>query len=446
MLRREAFGITALSAMNVMGANDRVRVGLIGCGGRGRYVSRLMREAPGVEFAGVADVYEKNVNAAREWAGAGCQAHADFRQMLERKDIDAVLVATPDHWHATATVLACAAGKDVYTEKPLAHNIREGRAMVQAARRYNRVVQAGMQHRSSPHFAEAAEVVQSGKLGKVHFVRVWNYINMIPRGIGRQLDEPVPHGLNWDMYCGPAPLVHYNRKRFLSTYRWFWDYSGGYITDYGTHRLDTVHQIMGVNAPKTAVATGGRFALDDAGEMPDVLTVTYEYPGFVMIYEGINVNGYGLGVRTPGMKYYNARGPLDRPNGMAFYGTNGTLLADRVGYEIMPELSSSGWPPPAAGEPEYRMERRSMNTTDATGLHARSFIDCVRSRNRPAADIEVGHRSTIIPHLGNISYKTGLKLKWDAAREDFDNQPEASKLLGRTPRKPWDLIASTPLL
>ena len=445
MLRRDVIGLAAFSAANVMGANDRVRVGLIGCGGRGRYVSRLMREAPGVEFVGVADVYETNANAAREWAGPGCQAHADFRQLLDRKDIDAVLVATPDHWHAAATVLACAAGKDVYTEKPLAHSIREGRAMVQAARRYNRIVQAGMQHRSSPHFAEAAEIVQSGKLGKVHFVRVWNYINMIPRGIGRVVDEPAPTGLNWDMYCGPAPLVPFNRKRFLTTYRWFWDYSGGYITDYGTHRLDTVHQIMGVDAPRTAVATGGRFALTDAGEMPDVLTVTYEYPGFVLIYEGINVNGFGMGVRTPGMRYYNARGPLDRPNGLAFYGTNGTLMADRVGYEILPELTASGWPPPPAAEPEFRMERRQMNTTDATGLHARSFIDCVRSRKRPAADIEAGHRSTIIPHLGNISYKTGLKLKWDSVREDFDNQPEATKLLSRTPRKLWDLIPPTPL-
>ncbi|HEY3444239.1 MAG TPA: Gfo/Idh/MocA family oxidoreductase [Paludibaculum sp.] len=445
MLRREALGIAALSAANVMGANDRVRMGLIGCGGRGRYVSRLMKEAPGVEFVGVADVYETNANSAREWAGGACEAYGDFRRLLDRKDIDAVLVATPDHWHAAATVLTCASGKDVYTEKPLSHNIREGRAMVQAARRYNRIAQAGMQHRSSPHFAEAAELVQSGKLGKVHFVRVWNYINMIPRGIGRSLDEPAPSGLNWDMYCGPAPLAPYNRKRFLSTYRWFWDYSGGYITDYGTHRLDTVHQIMGVDAPRTAVATGGRFALADAGEMPDVLTVTYEYPGFVMIYEGINVNGLGMGIRTPGMRYYNARGPLDRPNGMAFYGTNGTLLADRVGYEVLPEMSASGWPPAASGEAEFRMERRQMNTTDATGLHARSFIECVRSRKRPAADIEAGHRSTIIPHLGNISYKTGLKLKWDSVREDFDNQPEATKLLGRTQRKPWDLIALTPL-
>jgi predicted dehydrogenase len=176
--------------------------------------------------------------------------------------------------------------------------------------------------------------------------------------------------------------------------------------------------------------------------MPDVLTVTYEYPGFVLVYEGINVNGFGAGVRSAGMRYYNARGPYDRPNGIAFYGTNGTLMADRVGYEIFPELASSSWPAQPAGgaAPQFRMDRKQMNTTDATGLHARAFVDAVRGLRKPAADIEDGHRSTTVPHLGNISFKTGLKLKWDAVREDFDHQPEASKLLLRPARKPWNLI------
>jgi predicted dehydrogenase len=432
--------MTALSAARVAGANERVNVGLIGCGGRGRYVARFMKEG-GAEFVAVADVYEKNASSAQVWAGSSCAAHSDFRRLLEDRNVDAVLVATPDHWHAAATVLACAAGKHAYVEKPLAHNIREGRAIVEAARRYKRIVQPGMQHRSSNHFAECAEIVQSGQLGKVHFVRIWNAVNMIPRGIGKVADEAVPEGLNWDMYCGPAPAVPFNRKRFLSTYRWFWDYSGGYITDYGTHRFDTMHQIMGVDTPKTAVAAGGRFALDDAGQMPDVLTVTYEYPGFVLVYEGINVNGFGTGVRTAGMRYYNAKGPHDRPNGMAFYGTNGTLMADRVGYEIFPELAASGWPAePAGAAPQFRMERKQMNTTDATAMHARAFVEAVKGLRRPAAEIESGHRATIVPHLGNISYKTGLKLKWDAAREDFDGQPEATRLLGRTARPPWNLI------
>jgi len=420
-------GLMAQSAQRVLGANDRVNVGLIGCGGRGRYVAGLMREAPGVEFGAAADVYLPNAERAREWAGANARAYQDFRRLIEQKDIDAVLIATPDHWHAITTVLACQSGKDVYVEKPLAHNVREGRAMVAAARRYKRVVQAGMQHRSSPHFREVEQIIQTGKLGKVHWVRVWNYANMFPQGIGVESDSAPPEGLDWDFYLGPAPSVPFNRKRFLVTYRWFWDYSGGYITDFGTHRFDTVQQIMGVTAPKTVAAAGGRFSLRDAGEIPDVLQVTYEYPEFVLSYETCLLNGHGVGGRTPGMKYYNARGAEDRPNGMAFYGTNGALYTDRIGYEIYPE-------------PNRPLERKQMNTTDATKLHAANFIDCVRSRNQPAADVETGHRSTTVAHLGNIAFKIGKKLAWNAETEEFQDDGGASKLLARQARKPWDLI------
>jgi predicted dehydrogenase len=424
---------TAGSAARILGANERVTVGLVGCGGRGRYVSRLMREAPGVEFGAVADVYEHNAAAAKEWAGERARAFQDFRRLLERKDIDAVLVATPDHWHALITVLACQAGKDVYVEKPLAHNVREGRAMVTAARRHNRIVQAGTQHRSAPHFAEVARIVQSGELGEVHFVRVWNYINRYPDGIGREPDSPPPAGLDWDMYCGPAPLVPFNRKRFLVTYRWFWDYSGGWITDYGTHRFDTVHQVMGETAPRAVAASGGRFCLRDAGEIPDILQVTYEYPSFVMSYEAVLVNGHGVGGRTPGMQYYNARGTEDRPNGMAFYGTNGALFADRIGFEIYPD------PKPNSSEP--RLPRRQMNTTDATGLHARHFIECIRSRKKPDGDVEAGQRAATVAHLGNIAFKTGKKLAWDADQETFPGEPDACARLARSARKPWELPA-----
>jgi predicted dehydrogenase len=428
MQRREFLGAGAVAAaQRLIGPNDRVVVGLIGCGGRGRYVAGLMREAPGVEFAATADVYLPNAERAREWAGPAANAYQDFRRLLDRKDIDAVLIATPDHWHAAIAVLACQAGKDVYVEKPLAHNVREGRAIVNAARRYNRIVQAGTQHRSSPHFREVQEIVQSGAIGKVNWVRVWNYANWFPQGIGREPDSEPPAGLDWDFYLGPAPFVPFNRKRFLVTYRWFWDYSGGYISDFGTHRLDTVQQVMGVSAPQTVAAGGGRFSLQDAGEIPDVLQVTYEYPGFVMSYESCLLNGHGVGGRTPGMKYYNAKGAEDRPNGMAFYGTNAALYADRIGYEIYPE-------------PKSTIERKQMNTADATKLHAANFIDCVRSRKPPNAEVEIGHRSTTVAHLGNIAFKTGKKLHWNADTEEFIDDGEASKLLSREPRKPWNLI------
>lgn len=335
----------ALSSSSTLSANDRVVAALIGCGGRGRYVSGFMKSDAGAVFGAVADVFEPNAAKAKEWAGEGCTAYSDFRRVLDRKDIDAVVIGTPDHWHANIAILAVEAGKHVYIEKPIAHSIREGQAIAAAARKSNRIVQVGTQQRSSPHIAEAAKIVQSGGIGSVHFVRVWNYVNLYPKGIGREPDGAPPAGLDWDFYCGPAPLVPYNRKRHLSTYRWFWDYSGGYITDYGIHRFDSVHQIMAADTPVAVAASGRRFRMEDAGEMPDVLQVTYEYPAFVMSYETSSVNAFGIGGRTPGHRYYNMRGPYDRPHGMAFHGTNGTLMLDRIGFEIFPELDQSSWPP-----------------------------------------------------------------------------------------------------
>jgi predicted dehydrogenase len=269
-------------------------------------------------------------------------------------------------------------------------------------------------------------MVRSGELGEVRFVRVWNYMSRFPEGIGRVPDSEPPAGLDWDFYCGPAPLRPFNARRFGPTFRQFWDYSGGMITDFGTHRFDTVHQIMGVDTPLIVSASGGRFSMKDAGEMPDTLQATYEYPGFILSYETSDLNAHGLGGRTPGMKYYNARGAEDRPHGEAYYGTNGALFADRIGFEIYPERD--------------RVKRRQTNVSDATSLHARAFVECVRARKTPPATIEMGHRATLIGHLGNIAFKTGRKLKWDAAREEFVGDAEASKLLGREARKPWNLI------
>jgi predicted dehydrogenase len=433
---------TAVSAKRILGANDRVRLGLIGCGGRGMDVAAAMRKAPGAEYVAVCDVYETNANAAREWAGTAARAFGDFRKLLELKDVDAVHIATPDHWHAIPTVLACQAGKDVYVEKPLAHNVREGRAMVAAARKYNRIVQAGTQQRSAPHYREVERIIQAGELGEVRFVRVWNYSNLTPNGLGNVPDSPVPAGLDWDFYLGPAPKVPFNKNRFLRNFRWFWDYAGGTITDFGTHRFDTVQQIMHVTAPKRVSASGGRFSLKSDGDMPDVLQVTYEYDGFVLSYEACNLNAHGLGGRTPGMSYYSMRDKDDRPHGEAYYGTNGALFCDRIGFEIYPEPVRTALTRRERSKPveAYRMEAKRVQSQDATELHCANFIECVRSRKTPNAEVEIGHRSTTVPHLGNIAYKVGRKLAWDAAKEDFINDAEASKLLSRRARKPWDLI------
>jgi len=433
-VKASGLGVTALSASRVIGANDRLNLGLIGCGGRGRGVARTMRDSNPVAYIAVADVYKTNADSAREWAGADAKSFADFRKLLELKDVDAVHIATPDHWHATAAVLACQAGKDVYVEKPTALTIREGRAMVNAARKYNRIVQVGTQHRSAPHFMKIAEMIQRGDIGPVKFVRVWNYVNMWPNGIGHRPDEDAPAGLDWDMYLGPSPKVPYNRQRFLASFRYFWDYSGGYITDYGNHRLDTMQEIMGVSAPRTISACGGKYVLKDDRETPDFLTVTYEYDGFIATYEGSNLNGYGMGGRTPGQRYYNARGEWDQPNGIAFYGTEATIYAERIGWEIFPEPETPSRKLPAT------VKRVWENDEEPTKAHTINFVESVKARKPPNAEIEIGHRGTSVALLGNIAMKTGKKLHWDAAKEDFTGAPDASAMLTRTLRKPWDLI------
>lgn len=429
MDRRSFLGsasITASSYERITGAGGSVRLALIGSGGRGRYVTGFMREMDGVQLAACADV---DLRTARKAAG-GAEALQDFRPLLGRKDIDAVVVATPDHWHAGVAALACRAGKHVYIEKPLTHNIGEGRALVKAG---GTVVQAGLQHRSAPHFEECAGLVRSGALGKVHFVRIWNANNMGAAGIGTQPDGDPPAELDWDFYCGPAPLRPYNPLRVGPTFRWFRDYASGFITDFGAHRFGTVHHIMGVDAPRTVSASGGRFAVGGMSEMPDLIVATYEYEGFVLSYEGSNFNGFGMPRGGSGLRHYNQRGMWDRPNGMAFHGTEGTLFADRIGYEFYPEPVRPGAPP--AGEAVWKQG------TDATRLHAQAFIRNIRDGRKPEASAEFGHRVTSAALLGNIALMTGVKLRWDAGREEFPGGPRrAAELLGRRARKRWALL------
>jgi predicted dehydrogenase len=449
MLRRNfvsaSAGMSALSYQRVLGANDRVNIALVGCGGRGRYVARLMREAPNVAYTAVADVYQTNGNQAREWAGADAKFFPDFRKLLDLKEVDAVHIATPDHWHAIASVLACQAGKDVYVEKPTSLTIREGRAMVNAARRHRRIVQVGTQHRSAEHFKKIAEIIQRGDIGEVRFVRVWNYSNQTLRPMPKRPAQAPPEDLDWDMYLGPAPKVPFHPARFLASYRYFWDYSGGYITDFGNHRLDTMQQIMGVTAPKTVSASGGLYVINDGRETPDFLSVTYEYDNFICTYEGCNLNGHGMGGRTPGHRYYNARGEWDQPNGIVFYGTEATIYAERIGWEIFPEpdtppYSRRGQAPAPPKKRAPSVKRMWENVEEPTKAHCANFVESVRSRKAPHADIETGHRGTSVALLGNIAMKTGRKLHWDAKKEDFVDAPDASALLTYKMRKPWDLI------
>jgi predicted dehydrogenase len=436
---------TALSASRVYGANNRLNIALIGCGGRGRYVARFIAAVPDVQYTAFCDVYDKQAEEARKLLANGSgDTFKDFRRVLERKDIDAVHIATPDHWHAIPAVLACQSQKHVYVEKPFSHNVREGRAMAAAAAKSKAVFLTGTQQRSAPHFAECAEIIRT-QLQDVHYVRVWNYANLMPNGIGTEPDTDPPPGLDWDFYLGPAPWVPYNRKRFLSSYRAFFDYSGGWITDYGVHRFDTVHQIMGQDSPQSVAAFGRRYALKGMGDIPDMLQVTWEYPGFIMTYETSSLNGFGaMGRITPERLYYRGtQGGEDRPNGMAFYGSNGVLLADRYGYELIPEGATLDTPFAEKGtlSGSSKIVRTWKNAGDATKLHAEHFIRCIRDDEAPRCDALTGHKASLVAHLGNIAYKTRQRLHWNSERETFEGSPEANALLGRKARKPWDLIS-----
>ncbi|MCW5964283.1 MAG: Gfo/Idh/MocA family oxidoreductase [Bryobacterales bacterium] len=435
-MKRRQFVATALAASQVLGANERVRLALIGCGGRGRYVAGFAKEHPNAAFVATADVYLPNAEAAAGQLGATTPLQ-DFRRLLDRKDVDAVFLATPDHWHAQIAVLAAEAGKDVYVEKPLSYSVAEGRQILQAAERTKRLISAGMQHRSAPHFAQAADLVQSGYLGAIKYVRIWNYVNWHPSVIASVPDSAAPDGLDWDMYLGPAPKVAFNRQRFLSNFRHFQDYAGGTITDFGTHRFDTMHQIMGLSgtaaAPRKIAAAGGRLVLEGAGDNPDLMQATFEYNDFVLTYEGVNFNGHGGGFRTPQWRYYNAIGERDMPNGMAFFGTKATLIAERVGFEIHAE-------PGSRLDPKPRTEAKAQAAKDATREHAQHFVDAVRGVTPANATAMHAHMATNIGHLGNIALRVGQKLEWDAEQERFTNSPEANTLLRREPRMPWKLV------
>lgn len=405
---------------NILGANDRIRIGVIGVGREGRGVVKTFARNSDVQIVVLCDVYEPQIETAIKEVGLeGVERSKDFRRVLDRKDLDAVIVATPDHWHALNTVMACQAGKDVYVEKPVSVTIDEGRKMVRAARKYNRIVQVGTQQRSGDHYQKAREIVSQGRIGKVAFVRTWNWGNSAPEGIGNPPDSNPPDGLDWALWLGPAPLRPFNPNRFgvnpdrWSSFRWFWDYAGGMMTDWGVHHLDIVQMVMGVDAPLAVSAMGGKYVLHDNRETPDTLMVTYEYPGFVCTYENRECNAQS----------FNSRG-----YGISFHGSDATLYINREFFEVIPERGRTGFEP-------LRVEGQSQQFDK----HARNFLDCVKSRELPVADIEIGHRSTSACLLGNVALRSGGRILWNAKTERIEGDQAPSRFLGREYRKPWKL-------
>ncbi|MBC8165123.1 MAG: Gfo/Idh/MocA family oxidoreductase [Bryobacteraceae bacterium] len=411
---------TSLFTGNVKGANDRIAIGFIGVGVMGSENLKAAIKQPGVQAAAVCDVYQPNLERATAMARlAGHQPREfrDFRQLLADKSIDAVCISTPDHWHPYMSVAACKAGKDVYVEKPACLSLNEGLAMVQAARKYNRVVQAGTWQRSGLHFQKACELVRSGVIGTVSFVRTWIYNNQPQAGIGNPPDAAPPPGLDWDLWLGPAPARPFNPNRFgvypdaYSYFRFFWDYAGGHLTDSGIHMLDIVQMAFGEAMPKAVTALGGKYWLKDNSETPDTMQVTFDYGSFLGSWEHRNNNTEGTKARLMGI---------------TFHGTEGMLYVDRSLFRLTPE-------------PGSRVQGRQMKLeSDPHPLHWANFIDCIRTRKRPNSDIETCVRSSETCLLGNAAYRAASRLDWDDERQKV-SQVQAFKYLYREYRKPWTL-------
>ena len=398
------------------GASEKIRLGVIGCGGMGQVDLTDFVANPEVECVVICDLDDARLAKGLEiCAKAGRkppETTKEFQRVLDRKDIDAVLIATPDHWHAIPAVMACQAGKDVYVEKPLAKTIDEGRAMVEAAKRHNRVAQMGSQWRSCAHIIEAAEMVRSGKLGKVSLVRGWAYLDWLPT-VGHKPDCAPPTGIDYDRWLGPAPLRTFNPNRFHFNFRWFWDYAGGLMTDWGVHLINMQQMGMGLDAPKTVSSCGGKFTFDDDSETPDSQVTVYEFPTYQMIWEhraGLN------------------NGLHNRPWGVQWSGTEGTIILNDQGYEIVAEKKG-----------EKLDSGKKASSGNPHPAHVRNFLDCVKSRQQPVLNLETGQHVSTLAHLGNIAYRTGRKIVWDGVAEKVVGDHEADKLVGVKYRKPWHL-------
>lgn len=416
---------SALSASRVWGANDRVRVGLIGCGGQGSGDWRNFLAQPDVSPVAVCDVYDPFRDRAAQMAKEKVAQYKDFRRMLERTDVDAVIVATPDHWHALLTIMACKAGKDVYVEKPLSHSLREGRVMVDTARKYNRVVQVGAQQRSGEHYMKAVGLIRDGTIGAVHSVSAYWTRNMMPGFKPRELKSGLTSALDWDLWLGPAPAVPFEPLRFAYNWRWFWDYSGGQMTNWGAHSLDIVRWALDAKAPTAVAAFGGRYELNDGGETPDVQHAIYSFPGCVVTWNGSEISGFEP-IRYP------EGDPRIKPL-IEFHGTKGSMVLTRRGFWVTPQI----WSGDGVDKETPAMQPL---TASATGFpHARNFLDCVKSRKRPIADVEEGHLTVAMCHLGNMATKLGRTLRWDPEKEEVIGDSEANRLLNISYRKPWTL-------
>ncbi len=428
-------------AANIVAANNQKLYvnradGFIGYGLIGAQHVYDFKNQRDVTCMAMSDTYQPRMEEGASVCGPGTRQYADFRKLLDDKNVEAVVVSTPDHWHALHTMMACAAGKDVYVEKPMTLFVKEGRWMTDVARKHNRVVQCGTQQRSGRHYQSGKKLLNDGYLGKVHSVRMGAFRNVYP-GFGRPTAASTPSELNYDMWLGPAPARPYSPHRGLYHFRWFWDYSGGQMTNLGAHEIDILQFWMNVKGPLAVSSSGGRFVLKDDGETPDTQDALFEYPGFTAIWS-------------------HREGSRGRPWGKSeYFGEYGSMTIARSGWEVFsdPKAPPENAIPQFRGQPKGGVSRVEVkpelwvqpkkedgSSNEQLDLHVRNFVDCIKTRQRPIADVEDGHRTAVACHLANISLRVGRKLKWDADREVILDDREASAMLERPYRKPWDSV------
>jgi predicted dehydrogenase len=418
----------ARAALNA--PSEKVVLGLIGCGGRGTHVIRGFSALPNVEIRWCCDLEESRAQAAAR-ALEGIQHKSprvtkELHDVLDDKEVHGVVIATPEQWHALATIWACQAGKDVYVEKCISRRVEEGRKMVEAARKYQRVVQAGTQHRSGPYMAAAREYIRDGKLGEVFYVKV---CNMLPETYGGYPQPKVgdgnpPAGFDWDRWLGPAPERPYNAQVHRNWHGW-WDFSGGNSSD-GIHQLDLARMLLGEPPHPTVVTcVGGRWRYADGGEMPDVQIVNFQWDKLALAFENTGFTPVQTKTpsKIPGME--GIPNWLQSSTRIEVYGTKGTMFLGRhfLGWQVL--------------VPGGKIAAEQFEGNPET-IHFQNFVDCIKSRKRPNADIELAHMGACLEHLGNIAYRLGNRsLKFDGDQERFTSCPEADTLLKAAARKEY---------
>ena len=424
--------LSAASYGKVLGANERVQAGLIGIGLIGKRHLLDFMAHPDVDIAAICETYDPRLEEGVSTSGGKAERFKDFRKMLDRKDIDAVVVSTPDHWHALMTIMACAAGKDVYVEKPLTLFVKEGRWMVEAARHYKRVVQVGTQQRSGSPYQKCLELIRAGHIGDLRSVRMHSFRNIMP-GFGSAAADGDFSEEDWKMWLGPAPYVPFDKKRCIYHFRWFWDYSGGQTTNLLAHEIDIVQWVT-QQLPQSAAAMGGRYSLTGIGETPDIFEALFQYKQFIASWSCRELAGRAT-----------AR------FGTEFVGTSGTLVVSRSGLEVFPDTVI----PPDDQIPQFTKPRPTQQgppvlrtkpvklegieqVKDQFQPHVRNFVDCIKSRQQPVSEVESGHRTATTCHLANIAMKLGRTIRYDWDREEILGDSEAAKLLTRPYRPPWD--------